>query len=153
MISKYNFRFQDIYVQKLALVKKTFCHKWKKLILTAGYFIHAKISIRYSIYIFLGLNIALDLFLKFCIVRNLVKPSAGKSRQLGKICLSRQLRSSIRDHMLFCDHGPSFEDFTILTHGTNKFLLEIKESLLIKLLEPELNKHIRSAPLYLFDKV
>ena len=61
--------------------------------------------------------------------------------------------SSIRDHMLFCDHGPSFEDFTILTHGTNKFLLEIKESLLIKLLEPELNKHIRSAPLYLFDKV
>jgi len=60
--------------------------------------------------------------------------------------------SSVRDHLLFCDHSPSFDDFTIITHGTNKFLLEIKESLLIELLGPELNRHIRSAPLYLFDK-
>ena len=39
------------------------------------------------------------------------------------------------------------------THGNNKFLLEIKESLLIKLIKPELNKNISSAPLYLFDTV
>ena len=61
--------------------------------------------------------------------------------------------SSVRDHLLFCDYSPSFDDFTILTHGNNKFLLEIKESLLIKLIKPELNKNISSAPLYLFDTV
>ena len=69
---------------------------------------------------------------------NKVKPSA---------------ESSVRDHLLLCDHSPSFDDFTILTHGNNKFLLEIKESLLIKLIKPELNKNISSAPLYLFDTV
>ena len=59
--------------------------------------------------------------------------------------------SSVRVHLLFCDHSPSFDDFTILTHGNNKFLLEIKENLLIKLIKPELNKNISSASLYLFD--
>ena len=29
--------------------------------------------------------------------------------------------SSIRDHILFCNHDPSFDDFTILAQGTNKF--------------------------------
>ena len=50
---------------------------------------------------------------------NKVKPSA---------------ESSVRDHLLLCGHSPSFDDFTILTHGNNKFLIEIKESLLIKLI-------------------
>ena len=40
--------------------------------------------------------------------------------------------SSIGDYFLFCNHDPSFGDFTILAQGTNKFLLEIKERLLIK---------------------
>ena len=61
--------------------------------------------------------------------------------------------SSIRDHLLFCNHTPSFEDFTILTHGANKFLLVIRESLLIKRDKPDLNKSVSSAPLYLFDMV
>ena len=61
--------------------------------------------------------------------------------------------SSVRDHLLFCDHSPSFDDFTILTHGNNNFLLEIKESLLIKLIKHELNKNISSTSLYLFDTV
>ena len=69
---------------------------------------------------------------------NKVKPSA---------------ESSVRDHLLLCDLSPSFDEITILTHGNNKFLLEIKESLLIKLIKPELNKNISSAPLYLFDTV
>ena len=47
--------------------------------------------------------------------------------------------SSIRDH-LFCNHDPSFDDFTILAKGTNNFWLEIKESLLIKHDKPILNK-------------
>ena len=41
-------------------------------------------------------------------------------------------QSSIRDHLLFCNNDPSFDDFTILAQATNKFLLEIKESFLIK---------------------
>ena len=61
--------------------------------------------------------------------------------------------SSIRDHVLFCNHDPSFDDFTILTQGTIKFLLEIKESLLIKRDKPILNKNISFTPLLLFDKV
>ena len=69
---------------------------------------------------------------------NKVKPSA---------------ESSVRDHLLFCDHSLSFDEFTILTHGNYKFLLEIKESLLMKLIKPEPNKNISSAPLYLFDTV
>ena len=63
------------------------------------------------------------------------------------------VESSVRDHLLFCNLEPSFYDFTILAHGTNKFLLEIKESLLFKRDIPELNKNISSASLYLFDKV
>ena len=61
--------------------------------------------------------------------------------------------SSIRDHLLFCNHDPLFDDFTILAQRTNKILLEIKESLLIKRDKPILNKNISSAPLFLFDKV
>ena len=40
--------------------------------------------------------------------------------------------SAIRDHHLNCNNIPSFEEFTILAKGNNKFVLEIKESLLIK---------------------
>ena len=61
--------------------------------------------------------------------------------------------SSIREHLLLCNHNPSFDDFTILAQRTNKFLLEIKESLLIKHDKSVLNKNISSAPLLLFDKV
>ena len=61
--------------------------------------------------------------------------------------------SSISDHLLFCNHNPSFNDFTVLAQGTNKFLLEIKESLLIKPDKPILNENISSAILFLFDKV
>ena len=35
------------------------------------------------------------------------------------------VKSSTRDHLLFCNHDPSSGDFTILAQGTNKFLLEV----------------------------
>ena len=57
---------------------------------------------------------------------------------------------AIRDHLLNCNNIPSFEEFTILANG-NKFVLEIKESLLIKRYRPILNKNISSAKLFLFD--
>ena len=61
--------------------------------------------------------------------------------------------SSICDHLLCCNHDPSLNEFTILVQDTNKLLLEIKESLLIKRDKPILNKNISSTPLFLFDKV
>lgn len=59
--------------------------------------------------------------------------------------------SSVRDHLLFCFHDPSFDDFTILAY--KQAFLAIKESLLIKRDESELNKSISSAPLFLFALV
>ena len=59
--------------------------------------------------------------------------------------------SAIRDHLLNCNNIPSFEEFTILASGNNKFVLEIKESLLIKRDRPILSKNISSAKLFLFD--
>ena len=59
--------------------------------------------------------------------------------------------SAIRDNLLNCNNIPSFEEFTILANGNNKFVLEIKESLLIKRDRPTLNKNISSSKLFLFD--
>ena len=59
--------------------------------------------------------------------------------------------SLIRDHLLNCNNIASFEEFTILTKGDNKFVLEIKETLLIKRNRSILNRNISSAKLFLFD--
>ena len=61
--------------------------------------------------------------------------------------------SAVSDHLLLCNHSPSFENFSVLTKENKKFLLELKESLLIMRDKLSLNRNIRSAPLYLFDKV
>ena len=59
--------------------------------------------------------------------------------------------SAIRDHLLNCNNILSCEEFTILTNRNNKFVLEIKERLLIKRDRCILNKNISSAKLILFD--
>ena len=59
--------------------------------------------------------------------------------------------SAIRDHLLICNNVPSFDEFSILAHGNNRFVLEIKESLLIKQDKPVLNKNSSSARLFLLD--
>ena len=61
--------------------------------------------------------------------------------------------SVVLDHLLHCNYSPSFDNFSILAHEKKRFLLEIKESLLIMRDKPWLNRNISSAPLYLFDKV
>ena len=61
--------------------------------------------------------------------------------------------SAISDHLLLCNHSPSFENFTVLTKGNKKFLMKLNESLLIMRDKPSLNRNIRSAPLYLFHKI
>ena len=60
--------------------------------------------------------------------------------------------SSVADHLLFCNHSASYGDFSILTHKNKKFLLALKQSLLIMRDKPSLNRNTTSAPLYLFDK-
>ena len=60
---------------------------------------------------------------------------------------------AVSDHLLLCNHYPNFENFSVLTKENKKFLLELKESLLIMKDKLSLNRNIRSAPLYLFDKV
>ena len=40
--------------------------------------------------------------------------------------------SAIRRHLLNCNNILSFDEFTILAYGHNKYILEIKESLLVK---------------------
>ena len=61
--------------------------------------------------------------------------------------------SAICHHLLHCNFLPSFDNFSVLVHANKKYLLEIKESLLIMRDKPSLNRNINSAPLYLFDKV
>ena len=61
--------------------------------------------------------------------------------------------SAVSDHLLLCSNSSSFENFSVLTKENKKFLLELKESLLIMRDKPSLNRNIRSAPFYLFDKV
>ena len=59
--------------------------------------------------------------------------------------------TAIKNHMLFCDHIFSFEDFKILASSNSEFHLKIKESLLILREKPELNRNEKSLSLYLFD--
>ena len=58
--------------------------------------------------------------------------------------------SAIRDHLLNCNNIPSSAEFTILTYGHHKYILKIKESLLITRNRPVLNKNISSTKLFLF---
>ena len=74
----------------------------------------------------------------------------GMSRfKFKKIKPSKE--SAIRDHSLNCNNIPSFEEITILANKNSKFVLEIKERLLIKWDRHISNKNISSAKLFLFD--
>ena len=50
--------------------------------------------------------------------------------------------STIKEHLLFCNHAPDFEDFSILT--TNNVEVMLMESLLINRDHPPLNKNKQS---------
>ena len=39
--------------------------------------------------------------------------------------------SAVSNHLLLCNHSPIFEHFSVLTKKNRKFVLELKESLLI----------------------
>ena len=54
---------------------------------------------------------------------------------------------------IYCNFSSAAAPIFKQIKGTNKFLLEIKESFLIKRDKPKLNKNISSAPLFIFDEV
>ena len=60
------------------------------------------------------------------------------------------LSTSVRDHMLVCDHKVVHEDFKFLGNESSRYLLEFKESLFIKRDKPSLNKNLYSQELLLF---
>ena len=60
--------------------------------------------------------------------------------------------SSVADYLLICNHSASYDHFSILTRENKKFLLELKECLLIMRDKSSLKRNITSAPLHIFDK-
>ena len=58
---------------------------------------------------------------------------------------------TVSDYLLEINCSIYFDHFDILASDANKFRLLIKESLLIKRDQPQLNKTIKSFPLKLFD--
>ena len=59
--------------------------------------------------------------------------------------------SAIKEHHLFCNHIPNFEDFSILATNNNDFEVMLMKSLLINRDHSLLNKNKQSLPLELFD--
>ena len=51
--------------------------------------------------------------------------------------------SAIREHLLFCNYTPDFEDFSILATSNNDFKVKLMESLLINRDDLPLNKQWR----------
>ena len=78
-----------------------------------------------------------------------VSEHQGVSPRTGKH-LKGTLSTSVRDHMLDCNHMVAWDDFKVLGRESNHWLLEIKESLFIKRDRPSLNKNIYSQELFLF---
>ena len=60
-------------------------------------------------------------------------------------------QSAVSDHILECNFSIDFDQFDTLVSDANKFRLVIKDSLLIKRYQAQLNKTIMSFPLKRFD--
>ena len=78
-----------------------------------------------------------------------VSEHQGVSPRTGKH-LKGTLPTSVRDHMLDCNHVVAWDDFKVLGREYNHWLLEIKEILFIKRDRTSLNKNIYSQELFLF---
>ena len=61
--------------------------------------------------------------------------------------------SAVCRHLFNCNYSRTSEDFIVLCHEDKKYLLELKESLLIMRDRPSMNRNIRFASLYLFEWV
>ena len=61
--------------------------------------------------------------------------------------------SAIKEHLLFCNHAPDFEDFSILATNNHAFKVMSMESLPTNRDHPPLNKNKQYLPLELFDSL
>ena len=69
----------------------------------------------------------------------------------GKKRLVQTIQSTaVRDHLLTCQHSPSFDNFKVIGCEPNDFKLALMESILINRDKLNLNKTIQSLPLELF---
>ena len=75
----------------------------------------------------------------------------GISALTGKRVKGDDDDSVIKEHFLFCNHRPDFEDFSILATDNNYFKVTLMESLLINRDHSPLNTNKQSLPLELFD--
>ena len=61
---------------------------------------------------------------------------AGEHTGLSPLTFKKKckpsMESEVRDHLLFCDNDPSYEEFSVLAKDSSKFSLEINEGLLLK---------------------
>ena len=56
--------------------------------------------------------------------------------------------NAVCHHLLNCNYSLTYEDFSVLCHENKKYLLELKENVLIMRDRPSMNRNVRSAPLY-----
>ena len=61
------------------------------------------------------------------------------------------IKETFYDQILLKGHDARFEGFTIILKENKRFKLRLKETLLVKLDNPELNRNIYSYPLEIFD--
>ena len=73
----------------------------------------------------------------------------GVSPRTGKL-VKGTLSTSVRDHMLNCDHTVAWEDFSIIGRESNHYLLETKESIFIKRKSLSLNRNQYPQDQFLF---
>ena len=66
-----------------------------------------------------------------------VSEHQGVSPRTGKH-LKGTLSTSVRDHMLHCNHAVAWDDFKVFERESKRWLLEIKESLFIERDRPSL---------------
>ena len=69
----------------------------------------------------------------------------GVFERTGKNIMSTK-NSAVLDHILVCNNIVSFEDFSVLTNGTNGFRIKLQESIFIHRDGPQLNKKSESVP-------
>ena len=83
---------------------------------------------------------------------HVAKENCRIGENIGISPLTRKLvkpkNSFAADHLPLCNHSVSYDNFSIQTRENKKFLLELKESLLIMRDQPSLNRNVTSAPFF-----
>ena len=80
-----------------------------------------------------------------CKLNNTINANSGGEHIGTSPLTKKQIKpknSSVADHLLFCNHSASHDDFSIIMRES-KFLLELKSTIL--------NRNITSTSLYLFN--